>query len=94
MKYLIVLGDGMADKNIPELDNRTPLDYADTPAMDKYSKLSEIGMVRTVPEGMAPGSDTANLSVLGYNPREYYTFSTRSVKHRCGYETDRCGTAL
>ena len=55
MKYLIVLGDGMADKNIPELDNRTPLDYADTPAMDKYSKLSEIGMVRTVPEGMAPG---------------------------------------
>ena len=73
MKYLIVLGDGMADKNIPELDNRTPLDYADTPAMDKYSKLSEIGMVRTVPEGMAPGSDTANLSVLGYNPREYYT---------------------
>ncbi len=73
MKYLIVLGDGMADKNIPELDNCTPLDYADTPAMDKYSKLSEIGMVRTVPEGMAPGSDTANLSVLGYNPREYYT---------------------
>lgn len=73
MKYLIVLGDGMADKNIPELDNRTPLDYADTPTMDKYSKLSEIGMVRTVPEGMAPGSDTANLSVLGYNPREYYT---------------------
>lgn len=73
MKYLIVLGDGMADKNIPELDHRTPLDYADTPAMDKYSKLSEIGMVRTVPEGMAPGSDTANLSVLGYNPREYYT---------------------
>ena len=73
MKYLIVLGDGMADKNIPKLDNRTPLDYADTPTMDKYSKLSEIGMVRTVPEGMAPGSDTANLSVLGYNPREYYT---------------------
>ena len=48
MKYLIVLGDGMADKNIPELDNRTPLDYADTPAMDKYSKLSEIGMVRKI----------------------------------------------
>ena len=62
MKYLIVLGDGMADKNIPELDNRTPLEYADTPTMDKYSKWSEIGMVRTVPEGMAPGSDTANLS--------------------------------
>ena len=73
MKYLIVLGDGMADKDIPELGGKTPLEYADTPTMDKYSKLSEIGMVRTVPEGMAPGSDTANLSVLGYNPREYYT---------------------
>lgn len=73
MKYLIVLGDGMADKDIPELGNKTPLEYADTPSMDKYSKMSEIGMVHTIPEGMAPGSDTANLSVLGYNPRKYYT---------------------
>ena len=73
MKYLIILGDGMADKDIPELGGKTPLEYADTPTMDKYSKLSEIGMVRAVQEGMAPGSDTANLSVLGYNPREYYT---------------------
>lgn len=73
MKYLIVLGDGMADKDIAELNNSTPLEYADTPAMDKYSKWSEIGMVHTIPDGMAPGSDTANLSVLGYNPKEYYT---------------------
>ena len=73
MKYLIVLGDGMADNDIPELGNKTPLEYADTPAMDKYSKLSEIGMVHTIPDGMAPGSDTANLSVLGYDPKEYYT---------------------
>lgn len=73
MKYLIVLGDGMADKDIPELGNKTPLEYADTPTMDKYSKMSEIGMVHTIPDGMAPGSDTANLSVLGYNPRKYYT---------------------
>ncbi len=73
MKYLIVLGDGMADKDIPELGNKTPLEYADTPTMDKYSKMSQIGMVHTIPEGMAPGSDTANLSVLGYNPRKYYT---------------------
>lgn len=73
MKYLIVLGDGMADKDIPELGNKTPLEYADTPAMDTYSKMSEIGMVHTIPDGMAPGSDTANLSVLGYNPRKYYT---------------------
>lgn len=73
MKYVIVLGDGMADEPIEELGGKTPLEYADTPAMDKYSKLSEIGLVHTVPEGMSPGSDTANLSVLGYNPRKYYT---------------------
>lgn len=73
MKYLIVLGDGMADKDIPELGNKTPLEYADTPTMDAYAKMSEIGMVHTIPTGMAPGSDTANLSVLGYNPRKYYT---------------------
>ena len=73
MKYLIILGDGMADKDIPELGGKTPLEYADTPTMDKYSKMSEIGMVHTIPDGMAPGSDTANLSVLGYNPRDYYT---------------------
>ena len=73
MKYLIVLGDGMADKDIPELGFKTPLEYANTPTMDKYSKLSEIGMVHTIPDGMNPGSDTANLSVLGYDPKEYYT---------------------
>lgn len=73
MKYLIVLGDGMADNDIPELGGKTPLEYAKTPTMDKYSKMSEVGMVHTIPEGMAPGSDTANLSVLGYDPKEYYT---------------------
>lgn len=73
MKYLIVLGDGMADKDIPELGNKTPLQYAKTPTMDKYAKMSEIGMVHTIPEGMSPGSDTANLSVLGYDPKVYYT---------------------
>ncbi len=73
MKYVIVLGDGMADRPIPQLDNKTPLEYATTPVMDKYSKMSEVGLVHTIPEGMSPGSDTANLSVLGYNPRQYYT---------------------
>lgn len=73
MKYLIVLGDGMADKDIPELGGKTPLAYADTPTMDAYAKMSEIGMVHTIPDGMSPGSDTANLSVLGYDPKEYYT---------------------
>ncbi len=73
MKYIVVLGDGMADEPIAELGGKTPLEYASTPTMDKYSKMSEVGMVHTIPEGMSPGSDTANLSVLGYNPRKYYT---------------------
>ena len=73
MKYIVVLGDGMADEPIEELGGKTPLEYAVTPTMDKYSKMSEIGMVHTIPEGMSPGSDTANLAVLGYNPRQYYT---------------------
>ena len=63
----------MADWPIEALDNKTIIEYADTPMMDELSKTAEIGMVRTVPEGMSPGSDTANLSVLGYNPREYYS---------------------
>lgn len=73
MKYIVVLGDGMADEPIEELGGKTPLEYADTPTMDKMSKQSEIGLVHTIPEGMSPGSDTANLSVLGYDPKKYYT---------------------
>lgn len=73
MKYIIVLGDGMADEPIAVIENKTPLEYADTPGLDKLSKVSEIGMVHTIPEGMSPGSDTANLAVLGYNPKQYYT---------------------
>ena len=73
MKYVVVLGDGMADQPISELDNKTPLAYADTPMMDAMAKKSEIGMVHTVPDGMSPGSDTANLSVLGYDPKKYYS---------------------
>jgi len=73
MKYLIVLGDGMADEPIAAIGGKTPLEYAQTPTLDQLSKVSEIGMVDTIPEGMSPGSDTANLSVLGYNPKQYYT---------------------
>ena len=72
-KYIIVLGDGMADEPIESLGGKTPLEYADTPAMDELSKKAEIGMVHTIPEGMKPGSDTANLSVLGYDPKQYYS---------------------
>lgn len=73
MKYVVVLGDGMADQPIEALGGKTPLAYAKTPVMDKLSKISEVGMVHTIPEGMSPGSDTANLSVLGYDPKVYYS---------------------
>jgi len=73
MKYIVVLGDGMADEEIEALGNKTPLAYASTPEMDRLSKMSEIGMVHTIPDGMKPGSDTANLAVLGYNPKVYYS---------------------
>lgn len=73
MKYVIILGDGMADEPLEQLGGKTPLEYAHTPAMDDLAKCAEIGMAHTVPKGMAPGSDTANLAVLGYNPRLYYT---------------------
>lgn len=73
MKYVIVLGDGMADEPIAQLGDKTPLEYAKTPNMDSLSKKAEIGMVHTIPDGMNPGSDTANLSVLGYDPKIYYS---------------------
>ncbi len=73
MKYVIVLGDGMADEPLEELGGKTPLAYAHTPYLDEIAKMSEIGLAKTVPAGMKPGSDTANLSVLGYDPRENYT---------------------
>lgn len=73
MKYVVVLGDGMADQPIEELGGKTPLEYAKMPMMDELAKVSEIGMVHTVPDGMSPGSDTANLSVLGYDPKIYYS---------------------
>ena len=73
MKYIVVLGDGMADLPIEELNQKTPLAYANTKTMDALSKKAEIGLVHTIPEGMKPGSDTANLSVLGYDPKIYYS---------------------
>lgn len=73
MKYVIVLGDGMADEPIEQLGGKTPLEYAETPNLDALSKKSELGMVHTIPDGMKPGSDTANLSVIGYDPQKYYS---------------------
>lgn len=73
MKYVVVLGDGMADYPIKEIDGKTPLEYAKTPVMDQLAKVSEIGLVHTIPDGMSPGSDTANLSVIGYDPKIFYS---------------------
>lgn len=73
MKYIVVLGDGMADEPLPELGNKTPLMAAVTPQLDQLAHRSEIGIAYTIPEGMKPGSDTANLAVLGYNPKQYYS---------------------
>ena len=73
MKYVIVLSDGMAGRPCKELGARTTLEAAHTPVMDRLAPVSELGMASMVPEGMAPGSDTANLSVMGYDPKLYYT---------------------
>lgn len=73
MKYLIVLGDGMADRPVPELNNQTPLRLAVKPTIDRLARMGQVGLVRTVPDGMKPGSDVANLSVMGYDPARYYS---------------------
>ena len=73
MKYIVILGDGMADEPIEKLGGRTPLEYAKTDEMDRLARMSEIGMVKTIPDGMKPGSDVANLAVLGYDPKKYYS---------------------
>ena len=73
MKYVILIGDGMADYEIAELGNKTPLDYAHTPNLDRLAGTGKTGLFATVPPGFSPGSDVANLSVLGYDPRRYYT---------------------
>jgi 2,3-bisphosphoglycerate-independent phosphoglycerate mutase len=72
-KILILIGDGMADYPIDELGGKTPLEYADIPNMDKLAKDGIFGLTKTVPDGMSPGSDTANLSIFGYDPKNYYT---------------------
>jgi 2,3-bisphosphoglycerate-independent phosphoglycerate mutase len=73
MKYIVILGDGMADYPVEQLGDKTPLQYAVKPTIDYMVKHGILGMVKTVPEGMPPGSDTANLSVMGYDPRKYYS---------------------
>lgn len=73
MKYVVILGDGMADYRMPQLDDKTPLQFAKKPNIDMLAQKGTVGLVKTVPDGIAPGSDAANLSVMGYNPKIYYT---------------------
>lgn len=73
MKYAVILYDGMADYPVPALDNKTPMEVANKPIFDSLAKKGRVGLVRTIEQGMKPGSDVANLSVLGYNPATCYT---------------------
>ena len=73
MKYIVILGDGMADEPVQALNGKTPLEAASIPTMDELASKGEMGTVQNVPAGMAPGSDVANLSVLGYDPTESYS---------------------
>ncbi|NLP48370.1 MAG: cofactor-independent phosphoglycerate mutase [Clostridiales bacterium] len=73
MKYAIVLYDGMADLPVPALGGKTPMQVAKKPIFDSLAARAEVGLIKTVPDGLKPGSDIANLSVLGYDPAKYYT---------------------
>jgi len=73
VQYVVIIPDGMADEPVEELGGRTPLEAARTPAMDTLAKWGRSGLVRTIPPGSEPGSDAANLSLLGYDPRKYIT---------------------
>ena len=72
MKYAFLVGDGMADRPVAELGGRTPLEAAATPNMDKVAATGRLGLVRTVPEGLPPGSDVANMSLLGYDAAAHF----------------------
>ena len=73
MKYIVILADGMADEPLEQLGGKTPLEYAKTPSMDRMAKNGACGMLRTIPEDFEAGSDIANMSILGYSPRKYYS---------------------
>ena len=92
MKYVIILGDGMADTPIEEIDNRTPLEVANKPYMDMFAKRGTMGMIRTVYEGLKPGSDVANLCVLGFDPSENY--SGRSPLEAASIGVSLCDTDI
>jgi len=104
MKYVVVIGDGMADFPLEELNGKTPLQISETPNMDKIAADGVSGLLKTVPDTMTPGSDVANLSLMGYNPEKYYTgrgpieaasigaeLSNGDVAFRCNLITEDSG---
>ena len=88
MKYIVVLGDGMADEPIAALGGKTPLEYANIPTMDELASKGEMGMVQNVPAGMSPGSEVANLSVMGYDPLTDFTGRSPLEALSVGVEMD------
>ena len=88
MKYIVVLGDGMSDEPLEVLGGKTPLEYARTPAMDDLAGKGEMGMVQNVPAGMSPGSEIANLSVMGYDPDRDFTGRSPLEALSVGVETE------
>ncbi len=88
MKYIIIVPDGMADKKIKELGDKTPMEYADLSAMDSLARTGETGTARTIPLDMSPGSDIANLSVMGYDPHKYHTGRSPLEAVSLGLELD------
>ena len=73
MRYIVLVGDGMSDRPLEELNGRTPLEVAEIPCMDEIAKRGRVGLVNTIPKGMSPASDVANLSIIGYDPKKFYT---------------------
>ncbi len=94
MKYLVVLCDGMADTPSPMLDNKTPMEVAKKPCMDSLAKVSQVGMCKTVADGLKPGSDVANLSVLGYDPAVCYSGRSPLEAASIGVELEPTDVAL
>jgi len=94
VKYVIIVPDGMGDYPQKELGGRTPLETARTPNFDAIAKRGRIGIVQTIPEGLPPGSDVANLSLLGYDPKKYYTGRAPLEAASIGIELDESDWAF
>lgn len=104
MKHVVIVGDGMADYPLKQLGGKTPLEVADKPNMDYIASKGRVGLLKTIPDGMYPGSDVAILSILGYDPKKYFTgrgpleaaalgikFGDNDVAFRCNLITEKDG---